>query len=577
MPPIAKLMLGASIAVAALTSGSDVAAAADPPQMSSDSNTAPVARPPRMEALRVCGDPGNMPLSNNKGEGYENKIADVLADALGTKVTYFWRPYIERGMTRQTFDSNDCDVLMDMPADYESLLTTFPIYRTTYVFAYRADRGISIKNLDDPKLKKLKIGVFEASALREALANHGVKTNVMVHVLSHDADLVPEHQPWVQVQQVIDGQLDVAAVWGPFAGWLKTMRNAPLVIQPANLMDDQIPMEFDMAIGTRRSDTALKKALEDALRVKKDEIHRILTLYGVPLVECKACLISGDLPAHGPYKEEALQAQDRSTGPGAAGTPPRQVEQWLAQGADLNQEFSNAVLAVDVPRVKFLLSKGASINRLDLQGYAPLHTAVRGGDTQMVAFLLEHKADPNVRDEDRWTPLLHAILRNHLDAVKLLISHDVDMEAASPEGYSPLAVAIEEKRYPIAEALIDAGAAVNARGGPDQIEPLMIAASVAAQPERDGPANGQAGPLDVARSLIGRGADPNAVTGKGVTALMIAAAHDNGAMIALLIRSGSDLDRKSLEGQTALDIAHADGSNQALAAISSASAGRTSN
>jgi quinoprotein dehydrogenase-associated probable ABC transporter substrate-binding protein len=530
----------------------------------------PTGTAKKLEALRICGDPGNMPLSNEKGEGFENKIADALAAALDTKVIYFWRPYIERGMTRQTFDSNDCDVLMDMPADYESLLTTFPIYRSTYVLAYRADRGIKIKNLDDPALKKLKIGVYETSALREALANHGIKNNVVVHVLSHDADLVPDHQPWVQVQQVVDGKLDIAAVWGPFAGWIKSMQGAPLVIQPTNLMDDAVPMEFDMAIGTRRSDTALKQALESALRAKKDVIEKILADYGVPLVQCKPCLVSGDLPAHGPYPERALQSQDRPSASTASRISTQRVAQWLAEGADVNQELSNAVLAVDTDRVKFLLSRGADINKLDLQGYAPLHTAARGGNTEMLALLLNRKADPNVRDGNGWTPLLHTVLRNRLDAMKLLLSHGADIEAASPDGYSSLQVAIEEGKYAIAKVLIDDGAAVNAKGGAEQVAPLMVAASIA--PPRlpgDAPA-GPPSPLDIAKDLIAKGANVNAVTSKGVTPLMIAAAHDNGPMIMLLIQSGSDLAKKSNEGQTALDIARENGNEQALKTISAA-------
>ncbi len=526
--------------------------------------------PKKIEALRICGDPGNMPLSNEKGEGFENKIAEALADALGTKVTYFWRPYLERGMTRQTFDTNDCDVLMDMPADYESLLTTVPIYRSTYVFAYRSDRGIAIKNLDDPELKKLKVGVFETSALREALADHGVKNNVAVHVLSHDADLVTAHQPWVQVQQVIDGKLDIAAVWGPFAGWLKSMHGAPLTIQPANLMDDDVPMEFDMAIGMRRSDIALKKALDGALLAKKETIRRILNDYGVPLVKCEECLIEGDLPAHGAYPARVLQTQERPASSGASKIPPQRVAQWLSEGADLNQELSNAVLAVDSDRVKFLLRKGADINKLDPQGYAPLHTAARGGNTDMIALLLDHKADPNVRDEDGWTPLLHAILRSRLDAVRLLIAHGANLEEASPGGYSPLQVAIEEGRYGIAKFLIAAGGAVNASGGPEQITPLMIAASVA-PPRHPGESNGdQPTPIDIAKDLIAGGANLNATTSKGVTPLMIAAARDNGPMITLLLRAGSDLTKKSREGQTALDIARVNGNDEALKTITGA-------
>jgi YVTN family beta-propeller protein len=104
-----------------------------------------------------------MPLSNVNGEGFENKIA-ILANAIGARLSYFWRPYFERGLTRQTFDTNDCDLLMDMPADYSTFLTTIPIYRTTYAFAYRGDSRIEIKGVDDPGLKQLRIGVIERSA-----------------------------------------------------------------------------------------------------------------------------------------------------------------------------------------------------------------------------------------------------------------------------------------------------------------------------------------------------------------------------------------------------------------------------
>src|ERR1700751_1939375 len=188
-------------------------------------------------ALRVCADPGNMPLSNNRGEGLENKIAAVLARALGTTVEYYYRPGVERGLTRTTLDADQCDLMLDMPADADDVLTTTALYRTTYVLAYRNDRGIAIRSLDDPHLKRLRVGVYETSAIREALADHGVG-KVEVHYLSHDGDLVPENQPSHQIQEVIDGKLDVAAVWGPLAGYYKAVKQAPLVIQPANLMDD---------------------------------------------------------------------------------------------------------------------------------------------------------------------------------------------------------------------------------------------------------------------------------------------------------------------------------------------------
>ena len=246
--------------------------------------------------LRVCADPGNMPLSNNHGEGFENKIADVLASALGTTVINYYRPGVERGLTRTTLYADNCDVMFDMPPDSDDVLTTRALYRTTFVLAYRSDRGYDFKSLGDPRLKKLKVGVYETSAVREALLEHGVVSNVSIHYLSHDADLVPKDQPSYQVQQVIDGTLDVAAVWGPMAGYYKVMKHAPLTIEPVNLLEDSTPLEFDMAIAVRRQDHELAQRLERAMLEHREALLAILNDYGVPLVKCAECIISGDLP-----------------------------------------------------------------------------------------------------------------------------------------------------------------------------------------------------------------------------------------------------------------------------------------
>jgi quinoprotein dehydrogenase-associated probable ABC transporter substrate-binding protein len=516
----------------------------------------------KYEVLRVCGDPGNMPLSNMNGDGFQNKIAEVLANAMGARLTYFWRPYFERGLTRQTFDTNDCDLLMDMPADYEPLLTTVPIYRTTYVFAYRNDSGIEIKGLDDPALRKLRIGVFETSALREVLANHGVKLNVSVQEISHDADLHPEHQPWQQVQDVIDRKLDVAAVWGPFAGWLKSMKGAPLVIQPANLMDDDIPMEFSLAIGMRKTDYVLKYAIENALESRKDEIQKILVAYGVPLVRCSRCVVPGNLPAHGNYTKLV-----QTDGPAASSMSLGRVEQWLAQGADINQELGNAVLSSDVERIKFLLDRGADINKLDAQGAAPLHVAARFGNGATVGLLLDRNADPNVRDRDGWTPLLHAAFRNRVPAIKLLLSRGADIEAVAPWGYGALILAVEEGKFDAAQALIDAGAAVDRPAGPENLTPLMVVSSEVPSGRRINQVAQAAGPVEIARGLIARGAKVNAVTTAGVTPLMIAAARDNAPMIGVLVEAGADLAAQSGDGQTALEIAERNDNDSATRLI----------
>src|ERR1700692_3402667 len=146
-----------------------------------------------LKSLTVCADPGNMPLSNQKGDGFENKIAQGIGTALGTGVQYYWRPSIERGLMRTTLSEGNCDLWMDMATDTEGAAVLAPLYRSTFVLAYRSDNGIDIKSLDDPALKKLRVGVFQVSAIRQALADHHVVSNTVIHYLRHTADIVEDN------------------------------------------------------------------------------------------------------------------------------------------------------------------------------------------------------------------------------------------------------------------------------------------------------------------------------------------------------------------------------------------------
>src|SRR5690606_32782342 len=284
----------------------------------------------------------------------------------GARVVNFWRPYLERGITRQTFETDDCDVLMDIPAVYEGVLTTLPVYRTTYVLAWRNGRGLDISGLDDPKLSDLTIGVYQTSAIREALKRRGHTANVELHTVSHNGDLIPEQQPSYQVQHVLDGDIDVAAVWGPFAGWYSVMKGEPLSVLPVNLMDDDVPLEFDLALGVRPTNAVLKYALEFALDADRQEIEKILRDFGVPLVHCSRCVVSGDLPAHGSYtKPFDVMVAPRSTPSADQSVDRERLEAWLAKGADVQREFANAVLASDEDRIRFLVENGADVNKLD--------------------------------------------------------------------------------------------------------------------------------------------------------------------------------------------------------------------
>lgn len=533
----------------------------------------------KLEQLRVCGDPGNMPLSDINRAGYGNKIIELVAEEMGTEVHYFWRPYLERGITRQTFEVNECDVLLDMPVGFERILTTTPLYKTTYVLAWRSDRGIDIENLDDPKLRELKIGVFQTSGLRSALTKRGIVENVSLHVLSHNADLKPENQPYQQVKKVLSGELDIAGIWGPFAGWLKA-QGEPLTIKPVNLWEEEIPQEFEIAIGLRNIDWILKYKFDLALEARKGKIEKILRDFGVPLVQCSKCVVQGDLPQHGIYTVPLQQAADQRSGPAPAiaadqRVTQERVENWLEAGADVDAELANAVLAADVPRIKFLLTKGADLNKRDAQGYTALQSAARQRKARLIPELIALKADVDATDSDGYTALHHAVLRNTPDSVKALLENGADGDKKTATGFTPLALAILEDHYKSAIALVEGGVPVDTPIGDAKLTPLMLASGKEGNKlhlgagkqriERWNPRD--PGVLEIARALIDKGANVNAVSDTGVTAVILAASHNNAPIVGLLTQSGADVTIKTKDGKTAADLAKANGNDAVVSLL----------
>jgi quinoprotein dehydrogenase-associated probable ABC transporter substrate-binding protein len=533
----------------------------------------------KITTLSVCADPGNMPLSDNKQQGFQNKIIEAVGQQLGAQVSYFWRPYLERGLTRETFANDECDILLDMPSDSSSVLTTIPIYRSTYVFAYLSDRHYDFKGLDDPRLKDLKIGTYQHSAIRIVLANLGIKNLESLAVITPDADLRPENQPWRQVEKVVDGQLDVVGVWGPFAGWVKKVKGAPITIQPINMLEDDVPLEFSLSVGVQSTDVVLKFALDQALMAKKDEIEKILTDFGVPLVQCSDCVVAGDLPSHGAYDKAVAKKYEERYLKSAAARPAtkaasadqivsqKRLEEWLASGADINAELNNAVMAFDAERTKFLLGKGADVNKLNDQGYAPLHTAARSRNSDLVALLLEHGADPNLPDSDGMSPLVHAVMRNHVPSIEALAAKGADVERENRQGYTPLEIAIGEDQLFAAGALIKAGAKVGTANGKQKVTPLMLVASQLSAQARATHLAGGPTPVDIAEQLIEHGAEVDAKSAAGVTALMVAAGHNNAPMIGLLLGKGANPALKNNLGKTALDVAREAHNDVAISAL----------
>lgn len=237
--------------------------------------------------LRIAADPNNLPFSNDKLEGFENKIADVIADALGRKIEYTWRAQ-RRGFFRESLKQGDCDIAMGAPAKFDLCLTTRPYYRSSFAFVSRADRALNINSFNDPRLTKLKIGVQvvmeTATPPGQALGKRGIVDNLVGYTLFDDFS--KPNPPARIVEAVAKGDVDVAVVWGPLAGYFATKQATTLTVLPvAEQRDGVLPMAYDIAVGVRRTEPELRDRINEILIQKQPEIDRILVEYGVPRVQ----------------------------------------------------------------------------------------------------------------------------------------------------------------------------------------------------------------------------------------------------------------------------------------------------
>jgi mxaJ protein len=237
--------------------------------------------------LRVCSDPNNLPFSNDKQEGFENKIAELVASEMKLRLEYTWWAQ-RRGFVRNTLKSELCDLIIGMPSSSELALTTAPYYRSTYVFVWRKDRALNIHSFDDGALHKLRIGVqmigddFANSPPAHALTNRKIIQNVKAY--SVYGDYTQPNPPARVVEAVAKGEVDVAVVWGPMAGFFVKKEHLPLTLQPVAPQIDlpYLPFVFDISMGVRRGDDAFKERLESILENRRAEIDQILDSYGVP-------------------------------------------------------------------------------------------------------------------------------------------------------------------------------------------------------------------------------------------------------------------------------------------------------
>ena len=246
---------------------------------------APADAPPR--ALRVCADPNNMPFSNEAGEGLENKLVALVAEELGAEVSYTWWAQ-RRGNVRETLNAGLCDVIPGIGSSLEMLGTGRPYYRSTYVAVTRAGEP-PVASFDDPRLRQLKVGVqligddFSNTPPAHALARRGIVDNVRGYMVYGDHG-APDPQAGI-VRAVAEREIDVAFVWGPVAGWFA--KDAPLTLTPVAPRFDgpQLPMIFDVSMGTRKADRALREEIDAALLKRQAEVRALLARYSVPVIE----------------------------------------------------------------------------------------------------------------------------------------------------------------------------------------------------------------------------------------------------------------------------------------------------
>lgn len=242
-----------------------------------------------VRTLRVCADPNNLPFSNEKGEGFENRIAELFAREMNAELSYTWWAQ-RRGFVRMTLRADSCDVIMGVPSSYELVLPTRPYYRSTYVFVYRKDAPFEIESFDDPDLRRLRVGVhlvgddYANTPPAHALGKRGMIDNVVGYSLY--GNYAEPNPPARIVDAVGQGEIDVAVVWGPFADYFARQQPVELKVVPVSPQIDLpfLPFVFDVSMGVERGDTVLKEELERILDANQDEVRAILDEYGVPRV-----------------------------------------------------------------------------------------------------------------------------------------------------------------------------------------------------------------------------------------------------------------------------------------------------
>jgi mxaJ protein len=290
---VTRIVLITALAAVALTlSAADTVARRHPRK----------GHPPAPRVLRVCADPNNLPFSNDRLEGFENKLATLIARELGATVRYTWWAQ-RRGFVRNTLNAGACDVVMGVPMSFERTLVTRPYYRSTYAFVYRRAARFRVTSFDDTVLRRLRVGVQLVgddganTPPAHALARRGIVDNVHGYTLY--GDYTEPNPPARIVEAVANGVVDVAVVWGPLGGYFASRQAVPLAVVPVSPQIDVpfLPFVFDISVGVRRGNELLRDELDRVLRRRRPAVDSILDEFGVLRVDRSQRRIATSVPA----------------------------------------------------------------------------------------------------------------------------------------------------------------------------------------------------------------------------------------------------------------------------------------
>jgi quinoprotein dehydrogenase-associated probable ABC transporter substrate-binding protein len=250
------------------------------------------------KVLRVCADPHNMPFSNDKGEGFENKLAELLAAKLDKKLAYAFFPQAT-GFVRNTLGAHRCDVIMGFPQGDDLVQGTNPYYRTAYALITKAGVGIEdVATLSDPRLKDKRIGIVAGTPPATNMAVNGLMTNARPYPLVIDTRV--DSSAEAMIKDLRAGAIDVGILWGPMAGWYARRADPPLHVTPLVKETSGPKLAYRIGMGVRGADQNWKRLLNRFIQENQGAIDKLLIGFGVPLLDDKDRPITGERPGRRP-------------------------------------------------------------------------------------------------------------------------------------------------------------------------------------------------------------------------------------------------------------------------------------